>query len=193
MQILTLPTVAKESEILSRPGAFLPFSFCYQKWICICRSAEGDFREISQSLYQSHGQILGQTTAMTLRILHEELHFHNKSSFTLKCTPRQRDAAISLYWVTMQGSSRSEANLLHALHGFFASLLESGYPSANIITNPTEQVLFLVSIHPNGGYSADAITKACTSLQYCFGCILIHVARQMISNQEAFTWFERSS
>lgn len=87
----------------------------------------------------------------------------------------------------------TEANFLQALHLFFASLLESGDLFPDTIACPTDQVLFLVSIRPNDGYSsALAVAQACSSIRYCFLAIFVHIIRQSLSNCQTFTWFEVS-
>ena len=134
---------------------------------------------------------------MTLRILHETIRFSRtgEAVLQLKCTERQLQAAIVLYKVIVRREAPpDEDQLFAALHSFFATLLESGGLSVDTIACPTDQVLFLVSIRPDGGYcSAVAVEQGCSGLRYCFLAIFVHVVRLKMANSDKFTWFERMS
>ncbi|KAF8879434.1 hypothetical protein CPB84DRAFT_1687963, partial [Gymnopilus junonius] len=159
-------------------------------------SEYGKFRPLSPSKYRDYGRALGQTVAMTMRILHQMIQSasYQKEDLVIKSTNKQLSAAIILYQRIMQAKGSPTESLLHPLHSFFATLLQPGDLTADDFACPTDQTIFLLSIRPHGCYALpNTVVASCAAFRYCFYSILTHVVRIKFLALPEFKFFQSSS
>ncbi|EDR05385.1 uncharacterized protein LACBIDRAFT_303348 [Laccaria bicolor S238N-H82] len=154
----------------------------------------GAFRPLTANRYKQYGAFLTQAVSMILRMVHEKIVLQEKQSGgILPCTQTQLEAAVGLYRVIMEGmGTYEEDKLLPSLHTFLDSLLRSGEMPTQLMSFPTDLLLFFSSIRPDGAYSmATIVTSNCAALRYCLLAIFTHVSRCSATGLKDFAWFEK--
>lgn len=117
-----------------------------------------------------------------------------KAALVLKCTKKQLSAAIILYQGIIQAQGSPTESLLHPLHSFFATLLQSGDLTPEDFGCPTDQAIFLLSIRPNNSYSmSSTVASNCAAFRYCLHSIFVHVVREKFLSLTTFEFFKPPS
>ncbi|KIL56003.1 hypothetical protein M378DRAFT_1039922 [Amanita muscaria Koide BX008] len=156
------------------------------------KSERGRFRRLTTAKYREYSRVLSQTVAMSMRLLHQKIHSRSSAgTITLLLTGNQLESALNLYTVAMKGRGSSAPELPDVLHKFCATLLKPGDLPSDALACPTDQVLFLRGIQPQGTYaSARSVKSTCSALQHCLRSILIHIVRQKYAKLDTFEWYE---
>jgi hypothetical protein len=129
---------------------------------------------------------------MSMRLLHQDIH-HPSCAGTIRLllTENQLESALNLYTTIIKARGLPAPELPDAIHNFCVTLLKPGDLPSDILACPTDQVLFLLGIRPQGMYaSARSVKSTCSALQHCLRTILIHIVRQKHHKIDAFRWYE---
>lgn len=112
----------------------------------------------------------------------------NLGYFTLRGSAKQSEAAIALYNLLVQDEGASDIiRLRQVKHTLYDALLQSAISSDEAIVCPTDQMLFLASILPDGRYCLPTqLMGLGTSLTLCFRCIFMHAARLHIQGIDQY-------
>lgn len=127
-----------------------------------------------------------------MRLLHQNIHHRSSAGIiTLLLTGSQFESALNLYTTIIKARGSPAPELPDAVHKFCVTLLKPGdLPPSDALACPTDQVLFLLGIRPQGYVTARSVKSTCSALQHCLRSILIHIVRQKYAKLDAFKWYE---
>lgn len=128
-----------------------------------------------------------------MRLLHQNIHHRSSAgTITLLFTGNQLEGALNLYTTIIKARASPAPELPDVVHKFCVTLLKPGdLPPSDALACPTDQVLFLLGIRPQGMYTtARSVKSTCSALQHCLRSILIHIVRQKYAKLDAFKWYE---
>lgn len=94
--------------------------------------------------------------------------------------------ALQRLFLESKGQPNLEALRKH-MHTAFYYLLAPPFLEEYLISSPTDQVLFLMSLVSHQYFIAsNALQSLCSGLQYCFRCVVVHVARLKDCNMASY-------
>jgi len=128
-----------------------------------------------------------------MRLLHQNIHRRSSAgAITLLLAGNQLEGALNLYTTIMKARGFPDPELPDVVHKFCVTLLKPGdLPPSDALACPTDQVLFLLGIRPQGMYApASSVKSTCSALQHCLRSIMIHIVRQKYAKLNAFKWYE---
>lgn len=109
-------------------------------------------------------------------------------NFVLKGTIQQRDAARALYAWLESKEQHDLSKLLQLKHRLHDALLRCSMSADDPISCPTDQMLFLSSVLPDGNYCIPGELVALVAwLRLCFRCTFAHIGRLSVDGQEHYT------
>lgn len=139
---------------------------------------------------------LSKTTAMLLRFIHLKSRNRLKGlgTFTLLGHHDQAAAALDLYNLIIDNKGiPTPQTLLQYKHKLFDTLLRPKGLKDDKVACPTDQMLVLTSLLPNGRFRcASALRGQCCRLQHCFRSIVAQTSRLEAEDAENLA-FELSS
>jgi hypothetical protein len=146
------------------------------------RSKRSRYRgNLSHGIYITYRQALTRTIAMIIRFIHAHENGNKRGfgRFVLKGDLKQAQAALDLYSLIIKTRGHPEkSELMTSAHALFDALLRPKTLSEDKLACPTDQMIFLVSILAGGRFrTARTTVNYCSGLQFCFRCIMIHIAR----------------
>lgn len=135
------------------------------------------------------------TVGMMLRFIQADItgRLQGLGRFKLKGNKRQAEAALALYNLFIETRGKPDIPDLRRLqHNLFDALLRAKGLSEHAVACPTDQMLFLRSIIPDGGYhGASTVTNVCCFLTFCFRSILVHISRLLSEQRTEYSPYER--
>lgn len=119
---------------------------------------------------QTHGNETGRNKKM--------------GTFRLKGSQNQLVTARTLYNFILANKGEPDISKLDELmHNFYDTLLRPNGLSEDIVSCPTDQMIFLFALHSKTEFRcASAIRNICSKLQFCFQSTLVQIAARTIAD-----------
>lgn len=128
-----------------------------------------------------------------MRLLHQNIHRGSGAgTVTLLLAGNQLEGALNLYTTIIKARGLPDPELPDVVHKFCVTLLKPGdLPPSDALACPTDQVLFLLGVRPQGMYApASSVKSTCSALQHCLRSIMIHIVHQKYAKLNTFKWYE---
>lgn len=161
-------------------------------------SIRGKFGSVTHKTYVKYAGALSRTEGMIVRYIHATKTNNIKplGRFTLRGSSEQEDAAAAFYKLLVEPEGASDLTRLRQVkHMLYDTLLRSARSSDKAIACPTDQMLFLASILPDGRYCLPTqLMSLGGALHLSFRCIFMHSARLHIENIDLYLpWHKNTS